>query len=80
MTVMYDNYPQLTHHLYRTRDSLYKACSILDINMESLDMEKMDLMACDWCSIWEYPKNMQKQKDGTMYCSICAEMHLYHYD
>jgi hypothetical protein len=80
MTVMYDKYTKLTNYLYRTRHPLHSACNSLEIEPLSLDMEKMSLVSCDWCSVWEYPKNMKKQKDSTMYCSICAEMHLYHYD
>lgn len=74
---MYDN---LVKALYKTRKSLHQACFELSVNGETINPEQLTVTACDWCGVWEKPKVMFPQPDGTVYCGICNEMHLYHYD
>lgn len=73
-------YKKLAKVLYRTRTPLHEACQALDLDMQELQPEQMLVVTCDWCSIWEKPKNLTQEPDGTQYCGVCDEMHLYKYD
>ena len=70
-------YKQLARALYRTRDTLMTACIALDINPEELQPELMLVVACDWCSYWLKPKEMETEADGTLYCPACIEANYY---
>ena len=73
-------YKKLAKVLYRTRTPLHEACQVLDLDMQELKPEQMMVVTCDWCSIWEKAKNLEEEADGTRYCNVCAEMHLYKYN
>ncbi len=73
-------YKRLAKNLFRTRESLHDACKALDLNLAEVLPELMLVATCDWCGIWEKPKSMLEEADGTRYCKVCDEMHLYKYD
>lgn len=70
-------YKRLAKALYRTRDTLHAACVALDIDSEELQPELMLVVACDNCSYWMKPKEMDTEADGTQYCPACVEADYY---
>lgn len=64
---------KLSESLRRTRTTLNKACQILGIDPEYVDVDELQVKCCDWCSYWETPRNMVIEDDGTVYCKPCVE-------
>lgn len=68
------DYTRLSKHLLRSRTTLLKACTDLDIDPVGINVEELEVYACDNCSYWESPKTMLIEPDGTRYCKACTEL------
>lgn len=70
MTEMYD---KLSALLNRKRTTLLVACRELDIDPKLVDIEKLSVVSCDWCGVWEKPSRITTDPDGSNYCPACVE-------
>lgn len=67
-------YVRLSKYLLRSRTTLLKACAALDIDPLAINLEELEVYACDNCSYWETPKTMLIESDGTRYCKACTDL------
>ncbi len=70
-------YTMLSKALLRTRESFTSVCKQLGINPSLPDMELLTVVPCDNCGFWDIPKNMDKDKDESYYCTACCEADYY---
>lgn len=66
---MIDKYVRLTTALHKTRDDLLETCSLLQIDPEALDPNKLKIAQCVECSIWETQSQMRDDV-----CVFCDDM------
>ena len=64
---------KLSESLRKSRTPLTKACQVLGIDPEYVDVDALQVKCCDWCSFWDTPRNMTIEEDGTVYCKTCVE-------
>jgi len=69
---MTDVYPKLNKVLNRTRDSLTSTCHQLGIDPSLVDIDKLDVVACDNCSYWVMFGLLDTDISGTRFCPACV--------
>ena len=68
---MIDMYDNLAQALRKTRIPLYKACLEVGIDSETVELDKLPLLCCDWCGFWDKPVNMTIENEDDVYCFVC---------
>ena len=66
-------YKEIAAELKKTRKTFTRTCHELDIDPASVHLQLLHqhVQCCDNCGMWDIPKTMLVEPDGTLYCAIC---------
>lgn len=62
----------LKNELLNTRRSLSEVCYELDIDVETVDTDKLGVYQCCGCGLWQ--TKLFPDLDGTPICRFCLEL------
>lgn len=63
---------KLEANLLGTKDSLYKVCKELGIDVP--DEEELCISNCTHCGVWNYNYKLKEDLDGNPICKYCEQL------